>query len=71
MKWVSVWIAAVGLTTLAGCSHVEPSQIVTAFHNAGGGDIDDPRKQQWLAIVERLQLGQFFVMFVNEVGKLP
>jgi hypothetical protein len=25
---------------LSGCRHIEPSPIVTAFHNAGGGDVD-------------------------------
>ncbi len=40
MKRGCVWIAAAGLIALAGCRHVEQSSIVTAFHNAGGGDID-------------------------------
>ena len=35
-----VWIAAAGLIALTGCRHVEQSPIVTAFQNAGGGDID-------------------------------
>lgn len=34
------WIAATSLVMLAGCRHVEQSPIVAAFHNAGGGDID-------------------------------
>lgn len=40
MKRVSVWVAAVGLAMLAGCRHVENSQIVSAFQKAGGGDVD-------------------------------
>ena len=40
MKREHVWIAAAGLAMLTGCRHVEQSPIVTAFHNAGGGDID-------------------------------
>ena len=39
MKREHVWIAAAGLAMLTGCRHVEQSPIVTAFHNAGGGDI--------------------------------
>jgi hypothetical protein len=35
-----IWIAAAGLMALAGCRHVDQSPIVAAFHNAGGGDID-------------------------------
>jgi hypothetical protein len=37
---MSVWVAAAALVAMAGCRHVENSQIVTVFHNAGGGDID-------------------------------
>jgi len=33
-------MVAAGLLALTGCRHVEQSRIVTAFHNAGGGDID-------------------------------
>ena len=40
MKREYVWIAAAGFAMLTGCRHVEQSPIVTAFHNAGGGDID-------------------------------
>ena len=40
MKQICVWIAAAGLTMLVGCRHVEQSPIVSAFHSAGGGDID-------------------------------
>lgn len=40
MKRGCISIVAAGLTMLAGCRHEEQSPIVTAFHNAGGGDID-------------------------------
>ncbi len=40
MKRRCVWMVAAGLIALTGCRHVEQSPIVTAFHNAGGGDID-------------------------------
>jgi len=40
MKREYVWIAAAGFAMLTGCRHVEESPILTAFHNAGGGDID-------------------------------
>jgi hypothetical protein len=40
MKRMSVWVVAAALGLLAGCRHVENSPIVTAFHNAGGGDVD-------------------------------
>jgi hypothetical protein len=40
MRRGCIWIAAVGLTALAGCRHVEQSPIVAAYQNAGGGDID-------------------------------
>jgi hypothetical protein len=40
MKSLLLLIAAASLTTVAGCRHAEQSPIVTAFHNAGGGDID-------------------------------
>ena len=40
MKRLSVWLAVVGLTMLAGCRHVEQSPIVAAFQQAGGGDVD-------------------------------
>ena len=40
MKRSCVWMAAAGFTMLAGCRHVERSPIVSAFHDAGGGDID-------------------------------
>ena len=39
MKTVCVFVVGAGLTMLAGCRHVEQSQIVTAFQNAGGGDV--------------------------------
>ena len=41
MKRICAWIAAAGLMALMGCRHVEQSPIVTAFNNAGGGDIDE------------------------------
>jgi len=34
------FVVSAGLIDLAGCRHIEPSPIVTAFHNAGGGDVD-------------------------------
>jgi hypothetical protein len=40
MKRMSVWIVAASVMSLAGCRHVENSPIVAAFHNAGGGDVD-------------------------------
>ena len=38
MKWISVCGIGIFLM-LAGCKTVEKSQIVTAFQNAGGGDV--------------------------------
>jgi len=40
MKRMSVWVVAAALGSMAGCRHVEKSPIVTAFHKAGGGDVD-------------------------------
>jgi len=40
MKRISVCVLSASLSVLAGCKHIEPSPIVTAFHNAGGGDVD-------------------------------
>ena len=40
MKTFCVFVIGAGLTILAGCRHVEPSPIVTAFQSAGGGDVD-------------------------------
>ena len=39
MKTFCVFVVGAGLTILAGCRHAEPSPIVTAFQNAGGGDV--------------------------------
>ena len=39
MKTVCVFVVGAGLAILAGCRHAEPSPIVTAFQNAGGGDV--------------------------------
>jgi len=39
MKWISVCGIGVGLLMLAGCKTVEKSQIVSAFQNAGGGEV--------------------------------
>jgi hypothetical protein len=45
MKAFCVCVASFGLISLAGivsgCRHIEPSPIVSAFHDAGGGDIDN------------------------------
>ena len=38
MKWISVCGIGIFLM-LAGCKTVEKSQIMTAFQNAGGGDV--------------------------------
>ena len=38
MKWISVFGIGVVLM-LAGCKTAEKSQILTAFQNAGGGDV--------------------------------
>ena len=44
MKTFCIFAVGAGLTIrssiISGCRHTEPSLIVTAFHNAGGGDID-------------------------------
>jgi hypothetical protein len=40
MKMFCAFVVSAGLTILAGCRHIEPSPIVTAFQNAGGGDVD-------------------------------
>jgi hypothetical protein len=40
MKKTYVCVIGVCLMLVAGCRHVEPSPIVTAFRNAGGGDPD-------------------------------
>ena len=40
MKMFCAFVVSAGLMILAGCRHIEPSPIVTAFHNAGGGDVD-------------------------------
>ncbi len=39
MKTFCVFVIGTGLAILAGCRHAEPSPIVTAFQNAGGGDV--------------------------------
>lgn len=45
MKMFSIVVAGVGLVILASflssCKHIEPSPILTAFQNAGGGDISN------------------------------
>ena len=40
MKMFCAFVVSAGLMIVAGCRHIEPSPIVTAFHNAGGGDVD-------------------------------
>jgi hypothetical protein len=40
MKRISVWLLTSSLIVLAACRHVENSPIVTAFQQAGGGDVD-------------------------------
>ena len=40
MKTLCICVMGATLVLLAGCRHVQQSPIVTAFHNAGGGDID-------------------------------
>jgi hypothetical protein len=44
MKMFCAFVVSAGLTVVApilsSCRHIEPSPIVTAFQNAGGGDVD-------------------------------
>ena len=40
MKTFCAFVVSAGLMIVAGCRHIEPSPIVTAFQNAGGGDVD-------------------------------
>jgi hypothetical protein len=40
MKRICICVLSASLSVLAGCKHIETSPIVTAFHNAGGGDVD-------------------------------
>ncbi len=41
MKWISVCGIGVVLLMLAGCKTAERSPIVTAFQNAGGGEVSE------------------------------
>jgi hypothetical protein len=38
MRRICMLLAGIGLTVMAGCRHVEKSQIVKTFQDAGGGD---------------------------------
>ena len=40
MKMFCAFVVSAGLMIVAACRHIEPSPIVTAFQNAGGGDVD-------------------------------
>jgi hypothetical protein len=40
MKMFCAFVVSAGLMIVAGCRHIEPSPIITAFQNAGGGDVD-------------------------------
>ena len=40
MKTFCAFVIGAGLLIVAGCKHIDPSPIVTAFQNAGGGDFD-------------------------------
>jgi hypothetical protein len=40
MRRICVYVLSASLSVLVGCKHIEPSPIVTAFHNASGGDVD-------------------------------
>jgi hypothetical protein len=40
MKMFCALVVSAGLMIVAGCRHIGPSPIVSAFQNAGGGDVD-------------------------------
>ena len=52
MKWISVCGIGVVLM-LAGCKTAEKSQILTAFQNAGGGEVAQATPQATNAVVQR------------------
>jgi len=40
MKMFCAFVVSAGLMIVAGCRHIEPSPIISAFLYAGGGDLD-------------------------------
>jgi hypothetical protein len=53
MKMFCAFVVSAGLVIVAGCKHVEPSPIVTAFQNAGGGDFDHATPGSILAFLAK------------------